>query len=196
MLERLSNNFHFEGKLADEEVHYMFFKHVLSEVREWVMLFFLYILPLLTLLFFAFLLPLPAAPLLWVFVPFYFIFISTYTFILWMNDICDIWLLTNKRIIDITQNGFLSRKTSIAELNNIQNVNFSQKGPLEAMFNIGTVEIQTAGMAPDLHLDFVENPSEIADLVLLYARNYKREKEGIETTPAPQDPHDDGAGRL
>lgn len=175
MLERLSHNFRFEGKLENEEVHYVFFKHVLSEIREWLFMFFLYVLPLLTLMFFSFLLPANIVPVVWVFSPFYFIFIGSYIFIAWLNDICDICLLTNKRIIDITQNGFLSRKTSIAELHNIQNVNFSQKGPVDAMFNIGNVDIQTAGSSPDLEIDFVESPSEIADLILTYARNYRKD---------------------
>lgn len=184
MLERTAANFHFDGKLPDEEIHYLFFKHILSEAREWLMLFFLYIVPLFTVFFFSMVMPMGNIPILWVFLPFYFIFSGTYIFILWMNDICDIWVLTNKRIIDITQHGFLSRKTSIAELNNIQNVNFAQKGPLEAMFNIGTVEIQTAGTAPDLQQDFLESPSEVADLMLLYSRNYKKEK-GENVPPDP-----------
>lgn len=187
MLERTAANFHFEGKLEGEEIHYLFFKHILSEVREWLMLFFLYLAPLLSLVFFAFLLPV-GIPMFWIFVPFYFVFMGTYIFILWMNDICDIWLLTNKRIIDITQRGFLSRRTSIAELNNIQNVNFSQKGPLQAMFNIGTVEIQTAGTSPDLEQDYLESPGEVADLVLLYSRNYKKDQNVLGSSPTPDEP--------
>lgn len=192
MLKRLSHTFHFDGKLEGEEVHYIFFKHVLSEVREWLMLFVLAVLPFLTLFFFSFFLSVQTLQFLWILTPFYFIFITTYIFILWMNDICDICLLTNKRIIDITQQGFLNRKTSIAELINIQNVNFSQKGPISAMFTIGDVEVQTAGATPDLLVDFVENPSEIADLILTYARNYRR-RAGAEAQ-LPEEPQNTAAG--
>lgn len=184
MLQRLARGYHFEGRLENEEVHYIFFKHILSEMREWMMLVFLYIAPFLTLFFLSFFLPATMLSFLWIAAPFYFIFAGTYIFILWLNDICDISLLTNKRIIDITQQGFLNRKTSIAELNNIQNVNYAQRGPIDAMFNIGTVEVQTAGATPDLELDFVEGPSDIADLILSYSRNYKKEQGDASHAPA------------
>jgi len=179
MLQRIHHNFRFEGRLEDEEVHYIFFKHILSEVREWLIVFFFFVLPFVGLFMFSFLLPASSVPLLWVFAPFYGIFVLTYSFILWMNDICDICLLTNKRIIDITQKGFLNRKTSIAELHNIQNVNFVQSGPIDAMFNIGDVDVQTAGSSPDIVVDFVENPSEIADLILGYSRQHRNAEQGI-----------------
>jgi uncharacterized membrane protein YdbT with pleckstrin-like domain len=68
--------------------------------------------------------------------------------------------------VDIDQYGLLGRKVSSLTLDRIQDVSNDQQGLLHTVFNLGFVQIQTAGEAPNFEIDFVPNPAKICQAIL------------------------------
>ncbi len=164
----------FEGKLVDEKVYKIFVKHPITDLPEWFLFIVLYLFPLMLLLEYTVSAASTVKALLWMFAPFYFVFFALFIYVTWVNDLFDLFVLTDKRLIDITQQGFLTRKTSIAELNQIQNASFTQSGVIDNVFGIGHVDVQTAGANPDIAMEWIKNPSKVTDTILTFSRNYQK----------------------
>lgn len=164
----------FEGKLVDEKVYKIFVKHPITDLPEWFLFVVLYLFPLMILLEYTFSAVAAAKIVIWMFAPFYFVFFALFVYVTWVNDLFDLFVLTDKRLIDITQQGFLTRKTSIAELNQIQHASFKQSGVIDSVLGIGRVDVQTAGANPDIAMEWIKNPSKVTDTILTFSRNYQK----------------------
>ncbi len=164
----------FEGKLEDENIHFIFVKHWISDLPSVLMFFLLYILPLFLLIAGSFSFPTPMMfYTIWIGACLYFTFFGLFMLIHWFNDYFDFFVLTDKRLIDITQLRFLVRKTTVAELSTIQHATFKQRGLLDTILGIGHVEVLTAGTNPDLVMEEIEDPAEVTDQILKCSRDYK-----------------------
>ncbi len=174
----------FEGKLHNEHIYHIFHKHPITDIPEWTVFMLLYIFPLMWIIQYS---VSGGTIAFWVLIvlSFYFAFLATALFISWTNDIFDLFILTDKRLIDITQGGFLKRKNSIAELHQIQNASFTQQGALDHILNVGVVDVQTAGSNADLTMEFIQHPAKVTDLILRFAREYTSQRE-VEITAQAQ----------
>jgi uncharacterized membrane protein YdbT with pleckstrin-like domain len=76
--------------------------------------------------------------------------------------------VTDRRIVDIEQDGLFHRKISELSLDEIQDVSARVNGPFATLFHYGDVLIQTAGTLPNFIFTAVPHPyrvsKEIADL--------------------------------
>lgn len=164
----------FEGKLENETVHYVLVKHWIAELPSMLLFCIFYVFPLALLSIGSFSLPNQITfSLLWIGASFYFAFLGLFLLIHWFNQYFDLFVLTNKRLIDITQIRFLVRKTTVTELSSVQHAKYKQHGLLDTVLNIGHVEVLTAGANPDLVMEEMQNPAEVTDLILKHAREYK-----------------------
>ncbi len=82
-------------------------------------------------------------------------------FLLWMDYYLDMWIITDRRIIDIDQRGLFDREVSEIPLDHIQDVTIEVRGLIETFLKFGTIRIQTAGEREFLietipHLDEVK----------------------------------------
>jgi uncharacterized membrane protein YdbT with pleckstrin-like domain len=100
-------------------------------------------------------------------------------FLIWIDYYFDVWIVTNKRIINIEQRGLFSREVSELELDKIQDVSANVLGVIPTFLNYGDVLIQTAGEKEKFVFKKVSAPYEIKDLIMsLEKTNEKRiEKE-------------------
>jgi len=165
----------FEGQLANERVCNIFRKHWITDLPEITLFFIFYLIPFIVLLGYSFYLPFDTAALLWIIASLYFVVFGLALYIHWLNDFFDLFVLTDKRLVDVTQERFLVRRTSVAELNQVQNATYKQKGILDYLFNIGSVDVQTAGNNPDLLIEDIENPEKVTDQILQYSRKYQKD---------------------
>jgi uncharacterized membrane protein YdbT with pleckstrin-like domain len=78
----------------------------------------------------------------------------------------DLWFITDKRIIDIQQEGFFSRKVSEQYLDRVQDVSSEVSGIIPTIFRYGSVKVQTAGEHPQFIFEDVPNPEEIRRLIM------------------------------
>lgn len=89
-----------------------------------------------------------------------FFFLSVTDYVL------DIWFITNKRIIDIQQEGFFSRKISEQYLNRIQDVRSETVGILPTIFKYGNVRVQTAGEQEHFLFEEVSDPDQVRQTIM------------------------------
>jgi uncharacterized membrane protein YdbT with pleckstrin-like domain len=86
----------------------------------------------------------------------------------------NIYILTNKRIVDIDFYGLFHRKVSQTTLGTVQDVTYTKAGILQNFFDYGDIHLQTAGAK--VHFDFAAIPDpegsqkQILDLVAKYKR--------------------------
>lgn len=75
------------------------------------------------------------------------------------------FFLTNESVIQELQFGLFSRHEQTVSLLNIEDASFSQRGPLQAMFNYGSIRLSTEGDETTYRFDYVADPKrEIAVL--------------------------------
>lgn len=86
-------------------------------------------------------------------------------FMTWTDYYLDIWVLTNKRIIDIEQRGFFRREVSNFRYEQIQDMTVKVHGLLATFLDYGSLEVQTAGSSAKLDIHGVAKPNELRDII-------------------------------
>lgn len=114
----------------------------------------------------------------------YVLFGLLLTCIAWINEEFDLFILTNERLIDITQVTFLERSVATTPLNQIQDTTSDISGIFPTILNYGNVEVQTAaGNASKFEIDRVPDPGVIAREILNHA-HLSRSNVPLDTTPS------------
>lgn len=75
----------------------------------------------------------------------YFLFVLLFSFANFVDYYLDVWIVTNKRIVNVEQKGLFSRVVSEKELSRMQDVTSEVHGFIATFFNYGDIYIQTAG---------------------------------------------------
>lgn len=104
----------------------------------------------------------------------FLIFVWISIFVAWINYYLDIWVLTNKKIVDIEQIGLFSRKISSIRLDKIQDVQIEVLGIVDTFFKIGNIKVQTAANNENFIIKTASNPEQIKQLIM---RTYTEETE-------------------
>ncbi|MBI3458900.1 PH domain-containing protein [Candidatus Azambacteria bacterium] len=78
----------------------------------------------------------------------------------------DVWIVTNKRIIDSNQIGFFNRITSELHLDKIQDVSVRIEGLIPTFFQFGDLEVQTAGTEEKFKFFQIPNPLEVKNKIM------------------------------
>ena len=98
----------------------------------------------------------------------FFILYSLAIFLVaWLNEEFDIFILTNQRLVDITQVNFFKRTVSETQLRNIEDTKTDIHGIFPTLLNYGNVDVQTAAGDPtEFFIDNVHNPVEVGQKIL------------------------------
>jgi uncharacterized membrane protein YdbT with pleckstrin-like domain len=105
------------------------------------------------------------------------IFIWLYLFFIWIDYYFDIWIITDKRIVNIEQKGLFMRDVSELQYEKIQDVTTEVDGIIPTLLNYGDVSIQTAGKEEHFLFRQVPDPYGIKNQIM----NLQKEKEKEET---------------
>ncbi len=81
-------------------------------------------------------------------------------------------VITDEHIVDIDQVGLFNRIVSTLRLEEIQDISASVKGPIQTIFQYGSIVIQTAGERENFLFDYVPNPYELEHYVLEIRKKY------------------------
>jgi len=108
----------------------------------------------------------------------YLMFLCLGLLIIWIMYHLNVQIVTNERIVDITQNSLLHHTISELHLSRIEDVTAESKGLLQTFLNYGNVYAQTAGETQRFVFDRVPNPAYIAKIILdLYEQLPSSEKQ-------------------
>lgn len=99
----------------------------------------------------------------------------------------DVYIVTDRRVVDISQNGFFKREISELHLHQVQDVNARVDGFFETLFHFGDVYIQTAGERENFVFKSVPQPYAIARQIIDLNESHLEEDEDadkkVETKP-------------
>lgn len=96
---------------------------------------------------------------------FYLIFIWIIGNIIWLNYYLDIWILTDKRLIDVEQKSLFSREISSLRLEKIQDTKAVVAGVLNTFLHIGDVHVQTASAQKEFVIYKVDKPNMVKEFI-------------------------------
>ncbi len=111
-------------------------------------------------------------------------------FIMWTDYYLDMWILTDKRLIDVEQKGLFSREVSSLRLDRIQDIKLQVSGFVQTFVGMGSVYVQTAGSEKEFIIRNAKHPEQAKDLILA-AHNKQMEATKtvrVETTNTPSIP--------
>jgi membrane protein YdbS with pleckstrin-like domain len=98
--------------------------------------------------------------------PLWLLLLWVFFFIEWTDYYLDIWVITNKRIIDIEQKGFFHREVTSFSYGQVQDITVETRGPIQTFFKFGLLEIQTAGHNRNIIIPHADNPEIVRSIVL------------------------------
>lgn len=87
---------------------------------------------------------------------------------IWTDYYLDMWIITNKRIISIDQQGFFRRSVSSFRFERLQDITIDIRGIIETMLDFGRITADTAGHDP-FTIRGIPNPREVKSLILEHA---------------------------
>lgn len=94
----------------------------------------------------------------------------------------DVFIVTDRRIIDVDQRGFFHRTVSEAGYSAMQDVRFAVSGLWQTVFRYGSVHVQTAGAQATIEATAVRDPQAVHNLVI---RLQKEQHDRSDASPLP-----------
>lgn len=159
----------FEGQDADEKILLLLRAHPITNLS--------WIIPALLLFFWPFFIPTAFQLLNWnlsiipqsfglVFLIINYLLILTIVFEGFLGWYFNVYIVTDKNIIDVDFHSVLFKTIDVAPLRNIEDTSSSMGGILHSIFHYGHVFIQTAGATKNIDLASVPRPHHVADFIL------------------------------
>jgi len=95
-----------------------------------------------------------------------YIFVWLYFFVDFLKYWLDVWVVTDRRVVIINQQGLFRRNVSEIPISKIQDISFSVHGFLQTTLNYGTVFVRTASEQISFALEEVAHPEKVKQELL------------------------------
>lgn len=150
-------------------------KHWFILFKQVVVLIFIFILPFVLYLFLKVSnIAEDYEQLSFIFSPALFLFVSaSWSLLIWMklasvwtDYYLDMWMITNKRVIDVEQKGFFHREISTMRMEQVQDVTIEIKGVIGTLFDFGDIHVQSAGESREFTIHGIPAPRRAKEVVL------------------------------
>ncbi|MBY0111121.1 PH domain-containing protein [Patescibacteria group bacterium] len=96
-----------------------------------------------------------------------------------MRYFLDVWIITNKRIIDVEQHDFFSREVTSLFLDRVEDVTMDVTGFFHTLFGFGTITAQSAGATEKITLPGIGNPKHVRDLLMEQVHKFENRPEHV-----------------
>lgn len=118
-----------------------------------------------------------------------YLIIATFTFAQWVSYYYDVFVVTDKEILDVDQNSIFDRRITEVSLLRIQDVSARITGFLPTIFGYGDVVAESAGENSRTYvIDCIPHPVEVANKILaLHNEHVEREDRAAEMITAEGD---------
>jgi len=160
---------YFVGEDPDEQIILSLRRHFITNLDWMLITIVLFFLPYIVSSFSAltgekFLEMLPAR-YNFIFYTFWYLFVFGYAFEQFISWFFNVFIVTNRRIVDIDFFGLLHRRISEAQLDDIEDITHQLSGASQVVFNYGTLVVQTAGEYRELDFEDVPDPARVQDVI-------------------------------
>lgn len=81
----------------------------------------------------------------------------------------DVWIVTDRRIIDSLQHGFFNRTISELHLTRIQDISVQTEGVIQTVLHFGDLQVQTAATEEKFNFSQIPNPVIVKDEIMRLA---------------------------
>jgi uncharacterized membrane protein YdbT with pleckstrin-like domain len=105
------------------------------------------------------------------------LFVWLYIFFVWIDYYFDIWIITDKRIVNVEQKGLFVRAVSELKFEKIQDVTTEVKGIIPTVLNYGDVYIQTAGEKERFVFRHIGDPYGIKNIIMSLQKEREAQEE-------------------
>ncbi|HTE49135.1 MAG TPA: PH domain-containing protein [Candidatus Paceibacterota bacterium] len=154
----------FEGQEKGEKVILLLRRHpFVILIRLFFFLLLVLVPPVLGMLFSFFLNSYGLLPLFFFLSSVWYLFLWSAIFYSVTMYTLDVWIVTDRRIIDSTQHGFFSRIVSELHLSRIQDMSVDTEGVIPTFLKFGDLQIQTAGTEEKFRFRQIPNPEKVKD---------------------------------
>ena len=96
---------------------------------------------------------------------FWYLLTSAFIFESFLHWFYNIFIVTDRRVIDVDFYSLMYREISEAHLTQIEDVTLKQGGFVRAMFNYGSVFIQTAAEVENIQFEDVPDPARVTKVI-------------------------------
>lgn len=96
----------------------------------------------------------------------YFLYNLLFFLIAFIDYYLDVWLVTDRRIVNIEQKALFNRTMAELRIFRIQDVTYETKGLLQTFLKYGNVYIQTAGIKERFIFKQVPNPEKVQRIII------------------------------
>ena len=107
----------------------------------------------------------------------FFIFLWMISFIIWIDYYFDIWIVTDRRIVNVEQHGLFNRETSELELEKIQDIATDVRGIIPTFLNYGDIQVQTAGEQEKFLFHNIPDPYSVKNLIMNLQKNFEKRED-------------------
>ncbi len=162
----------FEGKENDEVVLLLVRRHPFYIILKFISIIILLIVPIMAMYIFYDFLQLNDLFVFSIFIyTFWCLLLWQVLFYQFTMYALDVWIVTNKRIIDSTQHGFFNRTVAELHLARVQDISVNVTGFFQTLLKFGDLEIQTAGTENKFDFLQIPYPNEVKDQIMSYAED-------------------------
>ncbi|MBP9773567.1 MAG: PH domain-containing protein [Candidatus Peribacteraceae bacterium] len=88
----------------------------------------------------------------------------------------DVWLITNKGVIDLEWKGWFHRTSARILYSDIEAASYEIKGILPTIFRIGTLSLEKISTGSEISMPFVKNPKQVESKILENLETYMHKK--------------------
>lgn len=160
-------NISFHHQEADEKILLFLRSHLITNLR-WVLILLIFaILPPLVFILGVNNLPFPPLPgnFTTAILLIYYVGLFAYAFSSFLTWYFNIFVITKKRVIDIDFAGLVFHDVAETQFTLLQDVNYTQSGPIGHLLNFGDVFAQTAGGKENLEALGVPKPAKVTTFI-------------------------------
>lgn len=96
----------------------------------------------------------------------YYIFLLSWVHLSFLRWFFNVYLVTDRRVVDLDYWGFLFFRLSAAAIAQIEDVTYTVRGGWGVFFNYGDLYIQTAGTETNFDFHKVPHPAKVAHVIM------------------------------
>ena len=113
----------------------------------------------------------------------WYLFIWVFYFLRLTDFFLDMWIVTNKRIVDVNQRGLFSRNIATLSLDKIEDVTVDVNGIFPTFLGYGTISVQTAGEEREFTMYTAASPMHAKEVIM---RLYSEERTRVQNVKVVQ----------
>ncbi len=159
----------FEGQDPDEKILLLLRAHPITNIPWIAFAIFVFIVPFIVQKaapLFEFSLALVPQNFILVLLIINYLLVLVVTFEGFLSWYFNVYIVTDKNIVDVDFHSILFKNIDVAPLRNIEDTSSSMGGILNSIFHYGNVTVQTAGTTKNIDFQSVPRPHHVADFIL------------------------------